>query len=163
MCAPVHDWKGDSHRGCKGAGRSCGQLRHSPTRNSGRWWGHPRNCALTITKGLTHWLGIIRPPHTSPPRASPPVPTALPYHLLGFGGLTAEGTGLPAGEVLGEVAIEHAEAAGVHLADRHLRLVPCAGRNRQGQSRGPPGETPVSPTSSPVTQTHSSASSLWDL
>lgn len=59
---------------------------------------------LCSPDGPTYGLDVIRP------LLLPRAPTVLPYHLLGFGGFTAEGTGLPVGKVLGEVAVEHTEA-----------------------------------------------------
>lgn len=63
------------------------------------------------------------PSHISP--ACPPIPS---YHLLGFGRFTAESNGLPSGQVLGEMTVEHTEAARVHLAYGHFCLVPWSGR-----------------------------------
>lgn len=61
---------------------------------------------MSVLDGFTHCLDTVRPPPLSFS-----IPTIPSYHLLSFGSFTAEGTGLPAGKVLGEVAIEHAEAA----------------------------------------------------
>lgn len=66
-------------------------------------------------------------PSTFPPSTS--CLPAPPYHLLGFGSFTAESTGLSSGQVLGEMAVEHPEAARVHLANGHFCLVPWAERN----------------------------------
>lgn len=65
-------------------------------------------------------------PHSPAPSCLPTVP----YHLLGFGSFTAESTGFSSGQVLGEMAVEHPEAAGVHLANGHFCLVPWSERNR---------------------------------
>lgn len=62
---------------------------------------------------------MILPSCISP--SCPPIP---PYHLLGFGSFSAESNGLPSDQVLREMAVEHPEAARVHLAYGHFRLVP---------------------------------------
>lgn len=115
---------------------------------------------MSSLDGSTNRLDTITP-HPFP-RTFPLTPEVLPYHILGFGSFTAEGTGLPVGKVLGEVAIEHTEAARVHLADGHLRLVPCPGRNEQINQGSRRGRLLPSPGFS-STQTLSSASSILDL
>lgn len=71
-------------------------------------------------------LSRLTLPHSPPSTSCLPAP---PYHLLGFGSFTAESTGLSSGQVLGEMAVEHPEAARVHLANSHFCLVPWAKRN----------------------------------
>lgn len=65
------------------------------------------------------------------------------------------------GEVLGEAAVEHSEAACVHLADGALCLVPCPGGDRQ-VTQGAAGEGPASATLLPYL-TLSSASHILGL
>lgn len=78
----------------------------------------------TLCKMMDKLTGLTLPHF--PPTSCLPAP---PYHLLGFGSFTAESTGLSSGQVLGEMAVEHPEAARVHLANGHFCLVPWAERN----------------------------------
>lgn len=85
---------------------------------------------------------VTLPSHISP--SCPPMP---PYHLLGFGSFTAESSGLPSGQVLGEMAVEHPEASGVHLAYGHFRLVPWS----ESKGYGGSASKHLLPLSLPVT------------
>lgn len=69
------DRKRESHRGCEGAEQSCGQLRQSLTRSSGRRWGQPQNCPLTKAKGAGVFIHPRVVPRNNYSSALPSCPT----------------------------------------------------------------------------------------